>query len=478
MTISRRVFLGLTGAAVPFAAGLSGPVPDRWERLRRRLAGPLLRPGDAGYDAARRGFFAMYDRRPAAVAGCARREDVQACVDFAARQGIPLAARSGGHSYPGYSTVDDGLVADLARLNRIELHEGGQVTIGAGARLGAVYAVLAAAGRALPAGTCPTVGIAGLTLGGGLGVLGRKYGLTCDLLESAELVTADGTCHTVSAASRPELFWALRGGGGGNFGIVTSFTFRTVPAPGLTTFDVQFPPAAAATLFAAWQDWQPRMPDELWADLGLGASAANLGGCFVGPRTRLTPVLDTLVRQVGTPLKRAEQERGFLDTMEWFAGCGDLSSASCRPGWDGGGGGVEQRSYVATSRMLRRPAPDPAAVVAALTANPDTYTIVDGGGGAIARGDSAYAHRSALASFQFTQPVAPGGEAAARREIGRIRDGLGTEFGTTGYVNYLDPEMPDWGRAYYGEHLPRLRAIAHRYDPDGVFSFPRALIRA
>ncbi|HEY2061347.1 MAG TPA: FAD-binding oxidoreductase [Amycolatopsis sp.] len=477
MTISRRTFLVLSGAA---ATGLGArPGPDLWDGLRRRLTGSLLRPGDTGYEEARHGYFTIYDHHPAAIAGCARAEDVQACVDFAARHGIPLAARSGGHSYAGYSTVDGGLVVDLGRLAGIEVRPDGRAVVGAGARLGPVYAALGAAGRALPAGTCPTVGIAGLTLGGGVGVLGRAYGLTCDHLESARVVTADGCLRTVSAASEPDLLWALRGGGGGNFGIVTSFTFRTVAAPDLTSFSLRFPPAAGAALFAAWQDWQPRMPDELWSDLGLGATAANFGGCFVGPRTRLKPILDDFVRQVGTvPVAREEPETDFLGTMRYFAGCDDLSGPSCGPGWGGGGGRVQPAGYVATSRMLMRPAADPAAVVAMVSEDPVNYTIVDGGGGAIARGDSAFPHRRALASFQFLHDVAPAGEAAARREIGHLRDGLGPEFGTTGYVNYLDPEMPDWGRAYYGANLPRLRAIARRYDPDGLFSFPRAILRS
>ncbi|MEV6896763.1 FAD-binding oxidoreductase [Amycolatopsis sp. NPDC051372] len=483
MTISRRTFLWVSGAAVPVAAGLGATTPDtapdRWAVLRRRLSGALLVLGDAGYEAARHGYFTMYDHHPAAIAGCVSEADVQACVDFAARHGIPVAARSGGHSYVGYSTVDGGLVVDVGRLDGIRVLDHGRAVVGAGARLGPVYQALGSAGRALAAGTCPTVGIAGLTLGGGVGVLGRKLGLTCDQLESARVVTADGVARTVSAHQHADLFWALRGGGGGNFGIVTSFTFRTVEAPDLTSFGLQFPPEAAATLFAEWQDWQPRMPDELWSDLGLGATAANFGGCFAGPRSRLKPILDDFVRRVGAaPLKREKPETDFLGAMRYFAGCTDLAGSACGPGWGGGTGKIGTAAYVATSRMLMRPAKDPAAVLELLSEDPDSYTIVDGGGGAIARGDSAFPYRRALASFQFTHGLEHATETAARRAIGRIRDGLGPEFGTTGYVNYLDPEMPDWGQAYYGGNLPRLRALARRYDPDRVFAFPQGVTPA
>src|SRR6185312_14675612 len=131
-----------------------------------------------------------------------------------------------------------------AALNKVDV-QGGKAVIGAGAKLQDVYAGLARAGRCLPAGTCPSVGIAGLTLGGGIGVLSRKYGLTCDRLVSARVVTADGALRTVSSSAEPELFWALRGGGGGNFGIVTSFSFDTVPAPQLTVFELGFPAGSA-----------------------------------------------------------------------------------------------------------------------------------------------------------------------------------------------------------------------------------------
>ncbi|MFC4083629.1 FAD-binding oxidoreductase [Amycolatopsis samaneae] len=458
------------------------PGHDRWERLRRRLSGPLIRPGEAGYDVARQGFMTLYDRRPAAVARCLRVEDVQACVEFAAECGLPVSARSGGHGYVGYSTVDNGLVVDLSRMDTVRVRGYGRAEIGAGARLGPIYATLGRAGRLLPGGTCAAVGIGGLTLGGGIGVVARKYGLTCDHLESARLVTADGRARTVSAESEPDLLWALRGGGGGNFGIVTSFTFGTARAPRLSTFELKFPPASMATLLDIWPRWQHGMPDELWTNCGLhGDGRIVTGGCFAGPVERLRPMVDDLVRRMGAePLERTEAERDYLATMTYYAGCADLAGSACAPSWNGGGGAIGRGTYVAASRMLRRPFTDPGEVARLLTSDPALYTIIDGFGGAIAEvgpGESAFAHRDALASIQVLRDVAPGpgGKAAARRAVGLVRDGLGEDVGTTGYVNYLDPEMPDWANAYYGRSLPRLRALARRYDPDRVFAFPQGL---
>ncbi|MEV7099298.1 FAD-binding oxidoreductase [Amycolatopsis sp. NPDC051045] len=468
--MDRRTFLRISGA-VP-VAGLGGrPPPNDWERLRRKLEGPLFRPGDPGYPEAKQGYFTMYDARmPAAVVGAARVEDVQAAVGFAARHRLPIAARSGGHSYPGYSTVDGGIVVDLSRFSGIETRPDGRAVIGAGARLGPIATTLAAAGRVLPAGSCDTVGIAGLALGGGVGVLDRKYGLTCDHLEAARIVTADGRARTVSRSAEPDLFWALRGGGGGNFGIVTGFTFRTVPLTDVATFDLKFPVGTQAALFAAWQDWQPAMPDELWSGMGLGADHAVLGGTFVGPEARMNALLDDLIRRVGTP--PAEQRRRVQDHLSAMRSFDDRES---RPGL-----AVDRAAYVGTSRMLTRRAPDPAAVVEVLLGTPGVDTIIDSGGGAIARvgvRETAFPHRTALASFQFLRGAEPerGGEAAARRAVAAVRDGLGPEFGVTGYVNYLDPEMPDWAQAYYGVNLPRLRTVARKYDPRGIFAFPQGL---
>lgn len=472
MELDRRTVLRLAGA-VPMMAAVPAGVPGGggpWERLRARLTGELFRPGDPGYDEKRLGFFSLYDHKlPAGVAVCANEDDVRHCVDFAARQRIPIAARSGGHSYAGYSIVDRGLVVDLSRLSAVRILPGGRAAIGAGAQLGPVYEALAAAGRALPAGSCPQVGIAGLTLGGGIGVLARKYGLTCDNVESVRFVGADGKARLVSEETAPDLLWALRGGGGGNFGIVTSFTFRTAAARTLTNFTLVFPPAALAALVAAWQEWQPAMPDELWCGMGLGAAVANCGGCFVGSAAQVNPLLDDLVRRVGTePIKREVTEQGHLVSMRAFAQEAAFPAAVAQRG-----------DYVATSRMLTHPVPDPDALAALLGSDPELYSIVDAYGGAIARvpsSESCFPHRSALGSVQIIRGLA-GGEAYARQVIGRVRDELGREYGQAGYVNYIDPEMPEWPKAYYGDSLPRLRRVARKYDPDGLFAFEQGLAR-
>src|SRR5205823_7417159 len=175
-----------------------------------------------------------------------------ACLSFVRRFGLPFAPRAGGHYYAGYSTTT-GLVLDITRKNTVTVNANtGIVTVGGGARLIDVYAALAQYGLALPAGSCPTVGIAGLALGGGVGVLGRKFGLTCDTLLSAQVVVADGRLLACDASSNADLFWALRGGGGGNFGVVTSFTFQAQRVAALSLFTLDWPWSNAADVVDAW----------------------------------------------------------------------------------------------------------------------------------------------------------------------------------------------------------------------------------
>ncbi|AHH93566.1 FAD-dependent oxidoreductase [Kutzneria albida] len=429
------------------------------------------------------GYLRLYDRqRPAAVARCVRAEDVQACVEFAAANRIPVAARAGGHSYAGYSSPDGGLVIDLRALNSVDPLPGGRAVVGGGALLGEVYTELGKVGRALPGGTCATVGVGGLTLGGGIGVLSRKYGLTCDRVTSMRVVTPDGCLRTAAPGSEPELFWALRGGGGGNLGVVTSFTFSTAPAREASVFTLTFPISAVGAMLAAWQDWIPTLPDEMSAALGVpggGAATFAAEGCFVGTARQARPWVDDLIRRIGSqPLTREEQDLTHVQAMQHFAGCADLGGASCRPSWGGQVGGYPRNSYVGASRMLTAPLRDPQAVADLITGPAGLYTIFDTLGGAVGRGESAYPHRAALSIIQVLHDVggAAGDEPTVRHTVGQVRDELTRHTGATGYVNYMDPQMPDWAHAYYGASLPRLRRAARRYDPDRVFAFPQGLV--
>jgi FAD/FMN-containing dehydrogenase len=480
-----RAGIPRSGAAFPASPPAAAPRPV-WAALRSRLSGSLLLPGEPGYDAARRSYNPLFDRRrPAAVARCASGDDVQRCVAAAAASQLAIAARCGGHSYAGYSTPDQGLVVDLGGMAEVEVRPDGTAIVGAGARLIDVYVALARAGRCLPAGSCPTVGIAGLALGGGVGVLARKLGLTCDRLLSAQVVTADAGLRTASPDSEPELFWALRGGGGGNLGIVTSFAFSTVPAPELTVFSLRFPAGLGlvAGVLAAWQAWVPAAPDELWSNCIVSAGsppACRVAGCFMGSAAALDPLLDDLVRGAGTrPMAQSSRGLGYLDAMRYFGGCSRRSVGQCRLAGDGEGQ-LARESFVASSRIMVRPIADPGRIASLLDRPPGVDVLFDGLGGAVGRvdtGATAFPHRAALATVQIYAAAGGARQAQAAQAVTELTTGLGTLLGAAAYVNYIDPALPDWASAYYGPNLGRLREAARRYDPNGVFAFPQGLAR-
>ncbi|MGW1377531.1 FAD-binding oxidoreductase [Streptomyces sp. NPDC002446] len=440
-----------------------------WASLAQRMQGALLRPGDPGFDDARKLFNPLNDDQvPAAVAQCESTADVREAV-LAAAHRVPLAARSGGHSYVGYSAPHGGLTLDLRRMSAVDVQPDGTATVGAGAALRDVYSALGQANRALPAGSCFTVGIAGVTLGGGIGVLQRKFGLTCDHLVAAEMVTADGRTLTVSASQTPDLFWALRGGGGGNFGVVTQFTFATDPAPAtLTVFSLVFPSGNVTGVMTAWQPWITAAPRELWANLNISGGkppGCRVAGCFVGPRAACQPLLDDLLARCDpvVPIRRTVEERDYFKAMRFFSGSS------------------ERERFVASSRIISEPTKNPGAVTAVMTGRTGMSLIIDSLGGAVAdvgAQQTAFPHRKAFATAQIYATTTAAAEAQTTRSVGEVVAGLGAQGMGGGYVNYIDPALPDWPQAYYGPNVDRLRSIARDYDPDKVFGFRQALTQA
>jgi FAD/FMN-containing dehydrogenase len=518
---SRRGFLGLMGAAAvtaacspvraddvasrtpgapaPAASSSAAPPPD-WAGLRARLDGRLVLPADRDYDVARQLWDSRYDGlTPQAIAYCASVSDVQRCLGVARDAEITPRPRSGGHSYGGWSS-GDGLIMDVTAMASVAVDPTGSAVIGAGARLIDVYAALAAHGRALPAGSCPTVGIAGLTLGGGVGVLGRSYGLTADRLQRVELVTADGTVHRADAATDGDLFWASRGGGGGNFGVATSLTVSTVPAPPLTTFSLSWPWAAAADVLAGWQQWAPPAPDEIWSTLLLLAHPAKapqapvvrVGGVCVGSRQHAAALVDGLVRAVGSApsARTSSTPNGILAAMLLEAGCSTLGVEACRLPTQGPRGVLERKPLIGASDYLTQPlsATGIGVIVDFVNQRQADPAVSEGGaqfdayGGAINRvppEDTAFVHRHALASVQRTSSFSPGDAPATiergRRWLDEFTAALRPYVSGESYQNYVDPDLADWAQAYYGANLPRLRAIRATADPDRLFDFPQAL---
>ncbi|MGI9657301.1 MAG: FAD-binding oxidoreductase [Gaiellaceae bacterium] len=483
-----------TGVALAVGGGVGAAwaaAERRIRQLRKGFKGDVLVPGNAGYRNARRLFNTRFDAvRPTAVALCETVADVRKAVRWGRRHNVRMAARSGGHSYGGYSTTR-GLIVDVGRLNRIRVDvAAGTARVGAGARLIDVYAALWEQGVTIPAGSCPTVGIAGLALGGGHGLSSRKLGLTCDNLLGATMVTAAGKRVRCSDTQNDDLYWALRGGGGGNFGIVTELTFRVHPVSDVTTFHIQWPWDQAAMVVEAWQAFAPHAPDELFSLLGLSAGGAGgprvgSSGQFFGTEGELTSLLEPLT-SVGTPTTVRVVPRTYMEAVFHWANCGSLES--CRPG--GASAGATRSPFRAKSDYGKKPmsAAGIQTMLEWVERRQRAQKLAGGGitldsyGGAInrvAKGSTAFVHRDALFSMQYLAFWNRGDPApvvdANRRWIRRFHRAMRPFVSGAAYQNYIDPDLKGWKRAYYGSNYRRLVEVKRKYDPDNVFRFRQSI---
>ena len=421
-----------------------------WEALQQTIAGDVLTPESAGYESARKPAIARFHAvRPQAVVRCRAAEDVTEAIAFAGA--LPVVARSGGHCFAGRSTTT-GMVIDVGPLDSVAVSDT-VATVGAGARLGA----LVEHGVTIAAGCGPEVGIAGLTLGGGLGIMGRREGLTADQLLGAEVALADGRIVACDEHHDENLFWALRGAGGGHFGVATSFTFRTVPAPEATAFDLRWR-RATTDLVQAWQAWAPDAPDEIAASLVITA----------GPDPDEPPV----VKVFGAMLAGAaetEAELGRLGADPVSAHLQHGSHRQTKRHLAGAGEPDEGHPYC-RSHYVRDalPAEAIAALVRHLEADrrPSEVRELDFSpwGGAYNRvpaGATAFPHRDARFLLKLGVVLDPG--VAPTDWLDRAWE-LVQPWGTGGaYVNFPDPELPDPATAYWGTNRERVLEVKRRY---------------
>ncbi|MGH3145467.1 MAG: FAD-binding oxidoreductase [Rubrobacter sp.] len=453
-----------------------------WNELRGELSGDVVLPGSRDYESARKPAIARFHGiRPQAVVLCRTPADVSGAISFARRHALHAAPRSGGHCFAGRSSTG-GIVIDVVSMNCVSVSDG-VATVGAGARLGDVYDSLDEHELTIPAGCGPSVGISGLTLGGGLGILGRKHGLTSDHLLGARVVLADGRIIECDEHHHEDLFWALRGAGGGNFGVVTSLVFETVRAPAATSFHLVWPYEHAAAIVGAWQTWAPAAPDELAASLLLTATGdvekppvVNVFGAMLGTES---DALELVARAGVDPDSASYTHASYRETKRYLVELGD-TMADDQP----------QGHPFSRSEFFRRALPEEAIEglvddfaegrLAGQSRELD-FTPWGGAYNRVRADATAFAHRDELFLLQHTVVVAPDSSTAereaARRWLGRSWAAVRPWGSGRVYPNFPDPDLTDWARAYHGTNYDRLVRVKERYDPDGFFCFQQSLPR-
>jgi FAD/FMN-containing dehydrogenase len=500
MNLDRREFLsGAAGGALALAlpadalsdalAAPSALSKQAARALRAAVKGKVIFPRSPGYSRARLVYNLRYDgARPEAVVRVENTADVAAVVKWANRFDVPIVARSGGHSYAGYSTTSNGVVIDLSKLRGVSVSNG-KARVGAGVQLIDMQRALTRRGLSVPSGSCPSVGIAGLTLGGGHGLAGRRFGLTTDNLTAATIVTADGRVRQVDADTNEDLYWACRGGGGGNFGIVTSFTLQTHRARGAAWFFISWPWSQAAQALAAWQRFAPDAPPALTSILSLGTTGGSGSprvtalGQFFGSPSALRRLIRPLSRVSGASVSVGSSSY-FSLVLRW-AGCLDEGYRACHTTGTSPGGTMPRASFFAKSDYFDEPLPargrqtminwierrqrTPGAGSGAL--------LLDAYGGAYNRpaaDATAFVHRDMLFSLQYGAYFT-GSSRASNRWINGVWKALRPFASGQAYQNYIDPQLPNWQRAYYAGNLPRLREIKKQVDPNFKFRFRQAI---
>lgn len=431
--------------------------------LRMHLQGTVLTSGDPGYDTARAIWNGMFDRRPAVITRCTSAADVAAAIAFACEHDLLISVRGGGHSLPGHSVNDGGIMIDLSPMKRIDVDPVRRIARSQpGALWGDLDSATHAHGLAVTGGQISHTGIAGLTLGGGIGWLMRKYGLTCDNLVAAEVVTADGQIVTASADDNPDLFWGLRGGGG-NFGVVSEFSYRLHPVTFVFGGLVAFPLPAAKPILQELRNYLPTVPDELTTTTFLlttpeGHKALGVGLCYCGdpndgerwltPIRQMGPVVmeqvgvmpypvvQSMLDQVAAPGRRYYVKSNFMDDLK------------------------DEAMDVLIDAYMRVPSPLTAVLLVQM-------------GGAVGRADrtgTAYYHRDVAFSFSaFSSWVDSAEDDANIGWTRQLWQDLRPHMSASVYVNELLDEGEERVREAYGPAYPRLAALKKQFDPDNIF---------
>jgi FAD/FMN-containing dehydrogenase len=486
--ISRRDLL-LSGSKVALGVGLlpwlsvgcgsSNPInnaltgPDALSQLASVLQGGLLRTQTDEFLSLAAPWNLRYlDRLPSAIARCETIQDVQNCLAWVQTYSVPFVARAGGHSYAGYSTTP-GLMIDLSSLTSLDFDQtNGQAVVGGGAHNSTLYAALPPFSVAVTHGRCPSVGVGGLTLGGGIGFNMRLHGLLIDQLIETTLVTAAGDVLRCNEQENSDILWACRGGGGGNFGINTSFTFQTYPVTTVTVFDIVWTTDLDSLLPFAL-NYLSTTPNEFGCKLSVVQDGLmlrmDLLGQLVGTETEVINLLAPL-------FGLAAPTQQVIQTMEYWDGQGFLSEAGL-PEY------VHERSRYIFSDM---PPEGAATILDFLRRWPGTLAetnwkmfLMGGAVSAVASDATAYVHRQAkmISSIELEWTADDSAATVAINEawLDEFHSAMEPFTSDQAYQNFIDEDETDFLRAYYGANLERLVQVKRQVDPNNVFQYPQSI---
>lgn len=460
------------------------------EHIKKHADTTLSTASSPDYATSRLGFNYLFDFKPAAIYRPATEADAAAAVKCAADNGVPIAPRSGGHSFEGYSGGgrDGVLIVDLALLTKFSVDKAtGVATIGAGWRLGPLYAQLWDTGPYLiAAGTCPSVGIGGHTLGGGLGNVGRKYGMASDNVVGMNMIDAKGKVLKVNKSTNPDLFWALRGAGGGSFGLVTEFRMQAYDAPDfVTTGSLGWPLSNYSIVLDAYAKWGKTAPDEVMTEMNVSPSGCDIQLTYLGNSTAANATVNELVKLIGKPKYRSLKE-------------GNWYEAATRWAWLNGGtlaDPVLGDAHHARGRSLvyRKPLSiKEKDIMFKYMSNPpkggsSVYAIVDIWGGKINRPNSPSSfdsHRGVQFGIEF---ISEWGDSESQpgltcpdcldwsAKFAKEMQAAYSSGPLEAYQNYIERDMPNSLTAYYGNSLDRLKSIKKKYDPFNAFNFAQSI---
>jgi FAD/FMN-containing dehydrogenase len=499
-SITRRRLLQFSGnavtglAAAPWlrvdtvraqsATPVSAVGASAWDDLASRLSGHLLRPDDAKYPAAAIINAARYQgTRPEGIAVCASPEDAAVCVDWARENSVPFAVRSGGHSYAGFST-SDGLVIDVKGMRAVSVDPAtGTATVTGGANNADVGDAMAPYGVYFPGGRCPMVGVSGLTLGGGWGFSCRHLGMTCDNLVATELVTADGEIVTASETENADLFWAVRGAGGGNFGVHTSFTYRVVAAGEVTVFSLSWSGGDTASLVDAISRMQVNGPRELGLRVAVRSQSRmpltnpapldiDLIGLYWGPKEDVEAMLEPVERMQAADT-RTMAAMGSPAARAFLAATTPIGTYGIKTGFVAGPlaaeGIVTMLAWIGTM-----PGFPP-------RAQESTAGLYCWGGKVndLAPDANAFVHRGPDLLFKCEALWEPEDDpdliAANLEWLEGYHAAMQPYLSGGAYQNFTDRAQTDWQRAYYGDNFERLVEIKGRWDPGNHFRFGQSI---